>query len=107
MFRESIKKVNISKVKAKSGSILHTINEFFFNTMNLFKKDESKMSKEEKVEKQHVMTFLYGMVAGVIVYHFLIGVLLISVVIGLYFYSVKKTKSLMSEENALEESPKK
>jgi len=56
------------------------------------------MSKEEKIEKQHVMTFIYGMVAGVIVYHFLIGVVLIAVVIGLYAYSVQKTKSIMSEE---------
>lgn len=99
MFRKSIKNVNLSKVKETSGSILQTINEFIFNTVNLFKKDESKMSKEEKVEKQHVMTFLYGMVAGVIVYHFLIGVLLIAVVIGLYFYSVSKTKALMIEED--------
>lgn len=99
MFRKSIKNVNLSKVKETSGSILQTINEFIFNTVNLFKKDESKMSKEEKVEKQHVMTFLYGMVAGVIVYHFLIGVLLIAVVIGLYFYSVSKTKALMVEED--------
>lgn len=75
--------------------------------MNLFKKDESKMTKEEKVEKQHVMTFFYGMVAGVIVYHFLIGVLLITVVLALYFYSVKKTKSLMSEETSIEEGQKK
>jgi hypothetical protein len=102
-----MKNVNISKVKEKSSSILHTINEFVFNTMNLFKKDESKMTKEEKVEKQHVMTFFYGMVAGVIVYHFLIGVLLIAVVMGLYFYSVKKTKSLMAEENSLEDNSKK
>lgn len=107
MFRDSIKSVNITKVKETSGSILQTINEFVFNTINLFKKDEAKMSKEEKVEKQHVMTFFYGMLAGIIVYHFLIGVLLIAVVIGLYFYSVKKTKNLMAEENSLEDTSKK
>jgi len=108
MFRDSIKNVNISKVKETSGSILQTINEFVFNTFNLFKKDESKMTKEEKVEKQHIMTFIYGMVAGIIVYHFLIGVVLIAVVIGLYFYSVGKTKDLMNEEaTKLEDSSQK
>jgi len=78
--------------------MLQRFSSFINNGISLFKKDESAMSKEEKIEKQHVMTFIYGMVAGVIVYHFLIGVVLIAVVIGLYSYSVQKTKSIMSEE---------
>jgi len=97
MFKESKSKLSISKLKKESSSVLQTLNEFIQNTIALFKKDESNMSKEERVEKQHVMTFLYGMVAGIIVYHFLIGVVLIAVVIGLYGYSVKKTKKLMNE----------
>lgn len=98
MLKKKSSKISILKLKEESRSIIQTLNDFIQNTINLFKKDESSMSKEEKVEKQHVMTFIYGMVAGVIVYHFLIGVLLIAVVFGLYFYSVKKTKDLMVEE---------
>ena len=89
---------SFSKIKEESNSILQTVSDFINNGMALFKKDESKMTKEEKVEKQHVMTFVYGMVAGVIVYHFLIGVVLIAVVIGLYAYSVQKTKKIMNDE---------
>ena len=89
---------SISKIKEESSSILQTFSNFITNGVSLFKKDELSMTKEEKVEKQHVMTFVYGMVAGVIVYHFLIGVVLIAVVIGLYGYSVQKTKTLMNEE---------
>lgn len=99
MFKKSKSKLSISKIKEESGSVLQTLNGFIQNTIALFKKDESNMTKEDKVEKQHVMTFIYGMVAGVIVYHFLIGVLLIAVVIGLYYYSVQKTKALMDDES--------
>ena len=89
---------SFSKIKEESSSMLQTFSSFINNGISLFKKDEAVMSKEEKIEKQHVMTFIYGMVAGVIVYHFLIGVVLIAVVIGLYGYSVQKTKSIMSED---------
>jgi len=89
---------SFSKIKEESSSMLQTFSNFINNGISLFKKDESSMSKEEKIEKQHVMTFIYGMVAGVIVYHFLIGVVLIAVVIGLYGYSVQKTKSIMRED---------
>ncbi|CAA6822160.1 MAG: Unknown protein [uncultured Sulfurovum sp.] len=98
MLKKSKSKLSILKLKKESGSIIQTFNEFIQNTIALFKKDESTMNKEEKVEKQHIMTFIYGMIAGVIVYHFLIGVVLIAVVIGLYMYSVQKTKSLMGDE---------
>jgi len=98
MLNKGKSKLSIFKFKKESSSILQTFNSFIQNTMKLFKKDESQMSKEEKVEKQHVMTFIYGMVAGVIVYHFLIGVVLIAVVIGLYGYSVQKTKALMDDD---------
>ncbi len=96
--KSKTKSFSISKIKEESSSILQTITDFVQDGIALFKKDESSMSKEEKVEKQHVMTFVYGMVAGVIVYHFLIGVVLIAVVIGLYAYSVQKTKKIMSED---------
>ena len=89
---------SFSRIKEESNSMLQTFSNFINNGISLFKKDESAMTKEEKIEKQHVMTFIYGMVAGVIVYHFLIGVVLIAVVIGLYGYSVQKTKTLMSED---------
>jgi succinate dehydrogenase/fumarate reductase cytochrome b subunit len=91
-------KLSISKIKEESSSILRNFNNFIQNTIALFKKDESSMNKEEKVEKQHIMTFIYGMIAGVIVYHFLIGVVLIAVVMALYLYSVQKTKALMNED---------
>ncbi|CAA6799021.1 MAG: Unknown protein [uncultured Sulfurovum sp.] len=99
MFNTTKKGFSISKIKEGSNSIVQTLSDFISDGVALFKKDESSMTKEEKVEKQHVMTFLYGMVAGVIVYHFLIGVVLIAVVIGLYGYSVQKTKTLMNEES--------
>ena len=89
---------SFSKIKEESSSMLQTFSSFINNGISLFKKDESTMTKEEKVEKQHLMTFIYGMVAGVIVYHFLIGVILIAVVIGLYGYSVQKTKTLMNDD---------
>lgn len=95
MFKTTKSTFSFSKIKEESNSILQTFSSFINNGISLFKKDESAMSKEEKIEKQHVMTFIYGMVAGVIVYHFLIGVVLIAVVIGLYAYSVQKTKSIM------------
>ncbi|CAA6818133.1 MAG: Unknown protein [uncultured Sulfurovum sp.] len=98
MLKKNKSKLSISKLKKESSSIIQTFNQFIQDTIALFKKDESSMNKEEKVEKQHVMTFIYGMVAGVIVYHFLIGVVLIAVVIGLYIYSVQKTKALMTDE---------
>ena len=90
---------SFSKIKEESNSILQTVSDFINNGIGLFKKNESKMTKEEKIEKQHVLTFVYGMVAGMIVYNFLIGVVLIVVVIGLYGYSVQKTKSLMNDDN--------
>ena len=98
MFNKSKKGFTISKIRKESTSMLHTFSNFINNGITLFKKNESIMTKEEKIEKQHVMTFIYGMVAGVIVYHFLIGVVLIAVLIGLYSYSVQKTKSLMNDD---------
>ena len=98
MFKTTKSTFSFSKIKEESSSMLQRFSSFINNGISLFKKDESAMSKEEKIEKQHVMTFIYGMVAGVIVYHFLIGVVLIAVVIGLYSYSVQKTKSIMNEE---------
>ena len=89
---------SFSKIKEESSSMLQTFSSFINNGIGLFKKNESVMTKEEKIEKQHVLTFVYGMVAGVIVYTSLIGVILIAVVIGLYGYSVQKTKSIMSED---------
>ena len=95
MFKTTKSTFSFSKIKEESNSMLQTFSSFINNGISLFEKDESAMTKEEKIEKQHVMTFIYGMVAGVIVYHFLIGVVLIAVVIGLYGYSVQKTKSIM------------
>ncbi len=99
MFRKSKKGFTLSKIKEESNAILQTFLNFIQNTTTLFKKDEKSMTKEEKIEKQHIMTFLYGMVAGIIVYHFLVGVVLIAIVIALYGYSVQKTKTLISEED--------
>jgi hypothetical protein len=98
MLKTTKSKFSFSKIKEESNSMLQTFSSFINNGIGLFKKDESAMTKEEKIEKQHVMTFIYGMVAGVIVYHFLIGVVLIAVVIGLYGYSVQKPKSIMRED---------
>ena len=98
MFSGNKKGFTISRIKEGSSSMLQTVSNFINNGISLFKKSEATMTKEEKIEKQHIMTFVYGMVAGVIVYHFLIGVVLIAVVIGLYGYSVQKTKTLMNDE---------
>jgi len=96
--KEEKETTTLSKIKKESSALLSSVTGFVQSSIELFKKDESKMTLEEKVEKQHIMTFGYGMVTGLIVYHFLIGALLVVGVIALYSYSVKKTKKLMHEE---------
>ena len=91
---------NFSKIKEEGSSFLSTIVVFVQNSIATFRKSESEMTVEEKVDKQHILTFIYGMVAGVIVYHFLIGAILIVGLIVLYSYSVKKTKKLMHDKES-------
>ena len=99
MFKKEPKETTtLSKIKKESSALLSTVTGFVQSSIELFKKDESEMSLEEKVEKQHIMTFGYGMVTGLIVYHFLIGALLVVGIIALYSYSVKRTKKLMRDE---------
>jgi len=96
--KDSKEQTTLSKFKKESTAIVSNLSTFVQDSIQLFKKDESKMTFDEKVEKQHVMTFGYGMVTGLIVYHFLIGAILIAGVIALYSYSVKKTKKIMKNE---------
>ena len=44
---------------------------------------------EEKIEKQHLLNFIYGMGAGIVIYHFMIGALLILGIIWFYNFSLK------------------
>ncbi len=96
--KESKPLSTLSKIKQESSAILSNLTTFVQSSVELFRKDESKMTIDEKVEKQHILTFVYGMATGLILYHFLIGAVLIAGVIALYIYSVKKTKTIMKNE---------
>ena len=99
MFNKEVKQsTTFSKIKEESSALFSTVTTFIQSSIELFRKDEAKMTLDEKVEKQHVLTFIYGMVTGLIIYHFLIGALLIMGVVALYSYSVKKTKKIMKNE---------
>ena len=82
----------------KPSGVLGTISNVFSSTISVFTKDEHLMTTEEKIEKQHTLTFIYGMGAGVVVYHFMVGAVLILGIVGFYSFSLKKTKRLVKEQ---------
>ncbi len=88
----------LQNIKEKGTSLLESASGFLSNAIAIFKKDEATMTTEEKIEKQHLLNFLYGMGAGIVIYHFMIGALLILGIIWLYNFSLKKTKNLVSEQ---------
>jgi len=93
------KSINLSTIKNHVGDFFLNVRSFVQNSIVIFKKNEAEMTIDEKVEKQHILTFVYGMATGIILYHFLIGAILIVAVIGLYGYSVNKTKKLLTEKD--------
>ena len=88
----------ISGIKKKGSGIIDSITSFVSNAVGIFKKDESNMSLDEKIEKQSLLTFVYGMGAGIVVYHFMVGALLILGIVWFYTVSSKKTKNLVKEQ---------
>lgn len=88
----------LQTVKQKSSGIVSTITNMIHNAIGIFKKDEAVMSSEEKIEKQHTLTFIYGMGAGVVIYHFLIGAMLLLGILWFYSLSLKKTKVVVEEQ---------
>jgi len=88
----------LQNIKEKGTSLLESASGFLSNAVEIFKKDEAVMTTEEKIEKQHLLNFIYGMGAGIVIYHFMIGALLILGIIWLYNFSLKKTKTLVSEQ---------
>jgi len=88
----------LQTVKQKSSGVVSTITNMIHNAIGIFKKDEAVMSSEEKIEKQHTLTFIYGMGAGIVIYHFLIGALLLLGILWFYSLSLKKTKVVVEEQ---------
>ena len=88
----------LQNIKEKGTSLLASASGFLSNAVDIFKKDESTMTIEEKIEKQHLLNFVYGMGAGIVIYHFMIGALLILGIIWFYNFSLKKTKILINEQ---------
>ena len=88
----------LQNIKEKGTSLLASASGFLSNAVDIFKKDESTMTVEEKIEKQHLLNFVYGMGAGIVIYHFMIGALLILGIIWFYNFSLKKTKTLINEQ---------
>jgi len=88
----------LQNIKEKGTNFLATASGFLSNAVDIFKKDESTMTIDEKIEKQHLLNFIYGMGAGIVIYHFMIGALLILGIIWFYNFSLKKTKTLISEQ---------
>lgn len=88
----------LQTVKQKSSGVISTISTMLHNVVGIFKKDEAVMSSEEKIEKQHTLTFIYGMGAGIVIYHFLIGALLLLGILWFYSLSLKKTKVVVEEQ---------
>jgi len=99
--------LSLQSIKEKSTSILENIGGFFSNAIEIFRKDEATMTIEEKVEKQHLLNFIYGMGAGIVIYHFLIGAVLILAIIWFYSLSLKKTKTLIEEQKPAKRTYKK
>ena len=82
----------------KPTGFISNITNVFSNAIKSFTKDEKDMSLEEQIEKQNLLTFIYGMGAGVVVYHFMIGAVLILGIVGFYSLSLKKTKKLVNQQ---------
>ncbi len=97
----------LRNIKDKGSSLLQSAGGFLDNAIGIFKKDESTMTTEEKVEKQHMLNFIYGMGAGIVIYHFLIGAVLLLGIIWFYNLSLKKTKVLMEESKPKKRTYKK
>lgn len=88
----------LSEIKKKGSGIIDSITGFISNAISIFRKDETNMSLDEKIEKQNLLTFIYGMVAGVVIYHFMVGALLILGIVWFYTVSSKKTKNLIKDQ---------
>ena len=97
----------LQNIKAKGTGLLASAGSILNNAISVFKKDESTMSTEEKVEKQHMLNFIYGMGAGIVIYHFLIGAVLLLGIIWFYNLSLKKTKTLIEEQKPKKRTYKK
>ena len=97
----------LQNIKEKGTGLLASAGSFMDNAIGVFKKDESTMTTEEKVEKQHMLNFIYGMGAGIVIYHFLIGAVLLLGIIWFYNLSLKKTKVLMEEQKPKKRTYKK
>jgi len=97
----------LQNIKEKGTGVLVSAGSFLDNAIGIFKKDESTMTTEEKVEKQHMLNFIYGMGAGIVIYHFLIGAVLLLGIIWFYNLSLKKTKTLIEEQKPKKRTYKK
>ena len=97
----------LPNIKEKATGLLVGAGKFLDNTLGIFKKDESTMTTEEKIEKQHTLNFIYGMGAGIVIYHFLIGAMLLLGIIWFYNVSLKKTKVLVEESKPKKRTYKK
>jgi len=95
---EEQKNFTLQQIKEKGTTLLTQASGFLDNAIHIFKKDESLMSTDEKIEKQHLLNFIYGMGAGIIIYHFLIGAVLLLGIVWFYNLSLKKTKTLIEEQ---------
>ena len=89
---------SLLNIKQRGSSILQSAGSFLDNAIGIFKKDETSMTTEENIEKQHMLNFIYGMGAGIVVYHFLLGAVLLLGIIWFYNLSLKKTKTLIIED---------
>ena len=98
---------SLQTMKEKGSSLLEMAGGFLSNAIAIFKKDESTMTIDEKVEKQHLLNFVYGMGAGIVIYHFLIGAVLILGIIWFYNLSLKKTKTIIHEHKPVKRTYKK
>jgi len=97
----------VQNIKTKGSSILQSAGKFLDNALGIFKKDEALMTSEEKIEKQHMLNFIYGMGAGIVIYHFLLGALLLLGIIWFYNLSLKKTKTIIEESKPKKRTYKK
>jgi len=96
---------SLQTIKEKGTKLLAGASDFLDNAIHIFKKDEAQMTTEEKIEKQHLLNFVYGMGAGIVIYHFLIGAILLLAIIWFYNLSLKKTKSIVEETKPNEPTP--
>ena len=105
--KETQNNFTLQNIKEKGTGLLVSAGNFLDNAIGIFKKDESTMTTEEKIEKQHMLNFIYGMGAGIVIYHFLIGAVLLLGIIWFYNLSLKKTKTIMEESKPKKRTYKK